>query len=363
MKQRLTRRRLNRATLTRQLLTGRAELSAEAVIEQVGGVQAQDPEPPYIGLWNRIDGFRRDDLATLLDVRAVVRATLHRGTQHLVTAEDYLWLRPTLEPMLRVRRKGAFGRLTAGVDPEELAAAARSELSGRTTTRPELGRALAGRWPGRDPVALASSAQMLLPVLHPPPAGLWGRRGPVPFALAEDWLGRALTAEADPARLVLRHLAAFGPATVGDVQAWSGTTRLREVVDGLRPRLRQFGGEDGEELLDLPDAPLPEEELPVPVRFLALLDDVVLGHADRARLMTAERRRHLVVEPAVLVDGFVRGLWSLAREADGRAVLTVRLFSPLTPRERQETAEEGAALLRFAVPDADRHDIRFASVE
>ncbi|MDH6228669.1 winged helix DNA-binding domain-containing protein [Streptomyces sp. MJP52] len=363
MTRHLTRRRLNRATLARQLLTGRTELSAEAVIEQMAGVRAQDPEPPYIGLWNRIDGFRKDDLATLLDVRAVVRATLYRGTQHLVTAEDYLWLRPTLEPVLRARREGAFGRLTAGVDPGELARAARSELSGRTTTRPELGRALAGRWPGRDPGALAGSAQLLLPVLHPPPAGLWGRRGPVPFALAEDWLGRRPAAEADPARLVLRHLAAFGPATVGDVQAWSGTARLREVVDALRPALREFKGEDGEELFDLPDAPLPGEDLPVPVRFLALLDDVVLGHADRARLMTAERRRHLVVEPAVLVDGFVRGLWSLTHVADGRAVLTVRLFSPLTPRERDEAAEEGAALLRFAAPEANRHDIRFTSAE
>jgi hypothetical protein len=363
MKERLTRRRLNRATLTRQLLTERAELSAEAVIQQLAGVQAQDPEPPYIGLWNRIDGFRKDDLATLLDVRAVVRATLYRATQHLVTAEDYLWLRPTLEPMLRVRRDGAFGRLTAGVDTGRLADAARAELTGRVMSRPELGRALAGRWPGRDPFALASSAQLLLPVLHPPPSGLWGLRGPTPFTLAEEWLGRAPDGEADPARLVLRHLAAFGPATVKDVQAWSGATRLREVVERLRPGLRELRGEDGEELLDLPDAPLPDEDLPVPVRFLALLDDVVLAHADRARLMTAERRRHLVVEPAVLVDGFIRGLWSLDRGRDGRAVLTVRLFAPLTPRERDETAQEGAALLRFAAPEADRHDIRFTPVE
>ncbi|MET8575831.1 winged helix DNA-binding domain-containing protein [Streptomyces sp. NPDC005012] len=359
MTERLTRRRLNRATLARQLLTARAELSAEAVIEQVAGVQAQDPAPPYIGLWNRIDGFRKEDLATLLEVRSVVRATLHRGTQHLVTAEDYLWLRPTLEPMLRVWRKGAFGRLTAGVDLEDLAEDARSELSGRIVSRPELGRALAARRPGHDPVALARSVQALLPVLHPPPDGLWGRRGPTPFALTQDWLGRAPADAPDPARLVRRHLAAFGPATVKDVQAWSGATRLREVVEELRPGLREFRGEDGEELFDLPDAPLPAEDLPAPVRFLALLDDVVLAHADRSRLMTAERRRHLVVEPALLVDGFVRGLWSLAREPDGRAELTVRLFSPLSRREREETAEEGAALLRFAAPEADRHAIRF----
>jgi hypothetical protein len=362
MKERLTRRRLNRATLSRQSLDGRAELSAEAMIERQAGLHARSPEPPYIGLWNRVDGFRKEDLATLLDLRAVVRATLHRGARYLVTAEDYLWLRPTLEPMLRVRREGALGRRTAGVEPGHLVAAARALLTGRVTPPPELGRALAERWPGHDPVALASSARMLLPVLHPPPSGLWGRRGPALFVLAEEWLGRALTRRPDPGRLVTRHLAAFGPATVEDVQAWSGTTRLREVVDELRPRLREFRGEDGEELLDVPDAPLPAEDLPAPVRFLPPQDDVVLAHADRTRL-SEEGGRRPAGEPAVLVDGFLRGAWSLLREADGRAVLTVRLFAPLTRRQRDEVAEEGAALLRFAAAEADRHDIRFTAAE
>jgi hypothetical protein len=362
MKERLSRRRLNRATLTRQSLDERAELSAETMIERLAGVHAQDAEPPYIGLWNRVAGFRTEDLATLLDLRAVVRAALHRGARYLVTAEDYLWLRPTLEPMLRARRERALGRRTAGVDPGHLAAAARSLLAGRIVPRPELGRALAARWPGQDPVALARSARMLLPVLHPPPSGLWGRRGPAPFVLAEEWLGRLPARRPDPAGLVTRHLAAFGPATVEDVQAWSGVTGLREVTGELRPRLREFRGEDGEELLDLPDAPLPEEDRPVPVRFLARQDDVVLAHADRTRLAEAGGRRGPGA-PALLVDGFVRGVWSLAREADGRAVLTVRLSAPLTRRQRDEAAEEGAALLRFAAAGANRHDIRFTSAD
>ncbi|WP_432117699.1 winged helix DNA-binding domain-containing protein [Streptomyces sp. bgisy032] len=364
MAARLTRRALNRATLERQLLTRRADVSAPAVIETLTGLQAQDPDPPYVGLWSRIEGFRLEELTKLLEERAVVRATLFRGTQHLVTADDYLWLRPLLQPMLDRWQKAAFGKQTAGLDLDELAAAARAALTGRTVARPELGRLLAQDRPGHDPVALARSLQGLLPIVHPPPDGTWGRRGTTPFALAGEWLGRPLAEDASPGRLVLRHLAAFGPATVKDVQAWSGMTRLREVVEELRPGLRVFVGEGGEELFDVPDAPLPDPDTAVPVRFLAALDNVVLGHADRSRLMTDEQRRHVIVEAAVLVDGSVRALWVIKREGrdKAKAVLTVKRFSPLTAREESEVLEEGARLLRFAAADAETHDIRFTDV-
>ncbi|GGQ77691.1 winged helix DNA-binding domain-containing protein [Streptomyces althioticus] len=363
MVERLTARALNRATLQRQLLTTRTRLSPLAVIEHLAGLQAQDPDPPYIGLWSRIDGFRIEDLTTLLEQRAVVRATLFRGTQHLVTADDYLWVRPLLQPMLDRWRKGGFGRQTAGVDLGELAEAARGALTGgRTMNRPELGRLLAERWPGCDPVALARSVQGLLPVVHPPPDGTWGRRGVTPFALAEEWLGRPLTGDASMERLVLRYLAAFGPATVKDVQAWSGTTRLRAVVEELRPRLEVFAGENGEELFDLPDAPLPGPDTEVPVRFLAALDNVVLAHADRSRFMSDDRRPYVIVEPAVLVDGVVRALWGIKRQK-GTAVLTVKCFSPLGAREKEEVTDEGVRLLGFAAGDAERHEIRFAPVD
>ncbi|MEU8384874.1 winged helix DNA-binding domain-containing protein [Streptosporangium sp. NPDC048865] len=356
----LTRRALNRATLERQLLLRRADVPALTVIERLAGLQAQDPDPPYIGLWARIEAFRIDDLTRLLYRREVVRATMFRGTQHLVAAEDYLWLRPLLQPMLDRWQRGGFGRFTAGLDLGELAAAARAILGEDTLTRPELGRALAGRWPGRDPVALARSVQGLLPVVHPPPDGTWGRRGTTPFALAEHWLGRPPAAGPPAGELVVRYLAAFGPATVRDVQAWSGMTRLREVVESLRPRLRVFGGEDGRELFDLPDAPRPDPGVPAPVRFLAALDNVLLAHADRTRVVSDDRRGHVVVDAAVTVDGFVHGLWNIERDGN-TATLVVRLLEPLSGQDEAAVTEEGARLLRFAAPAA-AHDIRFRPV-
>jgi hypothetical protein len=361
---RLDRRALDRATLTRQLLLGRHDLPVTAAVERLGGLNAQDPEPPYLSLWARLDGFDRAALTRAMEDRSVVRGALLRATQHLATAADYLAWRPLLHPVL-ARSRQTFAQATGtGVDLDELAATARALLTERPLTRPELGRRLAERWPGSDRVALAWSAQFLLPLVHPPPSGTWGVRGPTPLVLADAWLGRPLSTSSTPDDLVLRHLAAFGPATTMDVQAWSGLTRLREVTDRLRPQLRSFRNEAGKELFDLPDAPRPDPDTPAPVRFLPPFDNLLLAHADRTRVMTDEHRRRVcvgaVVEPAVLVDGQVAAIWKLAR-TPGRAILEIEPLAPLSAADRTTVSEEGERLLAFAADDAPDHDLRFVS--
>jgi len=272
----LTRRALNRALLRRQALLERAVVPAEDMVGRLVAVQAQEPDAPYVGLWTRLEGFDHDQLARLLEDRRVVRSTVLRGTQHLVRADDYLWLRPLVQPALERVWRGTLGRGTDGVDPAELASAARGLLAGRTLTRPQLRDLLAERWPDRDAQALAWAAQALVPVVHPPPAGTWRRRGVIPFALAEEWLGRPLAAEPAPEALLRRYLAAFGPASAADAQAWSGLTRLGEVAERLRGELRSFRNEAGRELLDLADAPLADPDTPAPVRFLPEFDNLLL---------------------------------------------------------------------------------------
>jgi hypothetical protein len=358
-------RALNRATLARQLLLERTDRTPLDVIRHLVGLQAQDPELPYLGLRARITGFAIADLEALLERREVVRATLHRATQHLLAADDYRWVRPALGPMLARTYRGVWAKQLRDVDPAELAAASRDLIGDGVVSRPDLGRALAERWPAVPPVGLARSAQALLPVVHPYPDGTWGRRGPTPFALAGAHLGTG----PDPGpplarleRLVLRYLAAFGPASVRDVQAWSGLTRLREVVEGLRPRLRGLTDDTGRELVDLPDAPRPPADLPAPLRFLPLLDNTVLAWADRSRIVPDELRTPLVVEAAVLVDGTVAGLWRI-RRADGAAVLEVDLARPLSRADLAALEAEGAGLLRFAAADATGHDLRIRAPE
>lgn len=241
----LTDRALNRATLERQFLLRRSAGSVLDAVRHLVGLQAQAANAPYLGLWSRLESFEIAALTGLLTDRRVVRAGSLRGTQHLTTADDYLWLRPLTRPAGLRGRQAAFGRRTAGVDLDELADVAESLLAGRTLTRPQLRDLLAERWPDRDAEALAWSVQMLLPIVHPPPNGTWGVGGATPFALAREWIGCDVVSDPEPAPLVRRYLAAFGPATVPDLQAWSGLTRLRDVVEHLRPGLRTFRDETG----------------------------------------------------------------------------------------------------------------------
>jgi hypothetical protein len=356
----LTRRALNRTTVARQALLERATVPALDMVGRLVAMQAQEPDAPYVGLWTRLEGFGHEELARLLEDRLVVRSTVLRGTQHLVGADDYLWLRPLVQPVLERVWRGTLGRRTDGVDPAELATATRGLLAGRTLTRSQLRDLLAERWPDRDHQALAWAAQALVPVVHPPPAGTWRRRGAVPFVLAEEWLGRPLAAPA-PETLLRRYLAAFGPASVADVQAWSGMTRLREVADHLGGELRSFRDQAGRELLDLPDAPLVDPDVPAPARFLPEFDNLLLGHADRTRVL-GDEHRGLVVGglAAVLVDGFARAVWTITREGDTATLVVEAQGDPLPAADRAAVAEEGARLLAFAAADATGHDVRFA---
>jgi hypothetical protein len=358
----LSLRALNRATLERQLLLRRRRMPALAAVHHLGGLQAQLPNSPYIGLLARLDGFAVEELSRLIHDREVVRAVLLRATQHLSTAADFLSLRPLLQPVLDRGRQAAMGRLTAGVDLAELAATGRALLRGRTLTRPQLRALLAERWPDRDPDALAWSVQYLVPLVHVPPGITWRTGGVVRCALAEDWLGRPLPESPSMDSLIHRHLAAFGPATTADMQTWSGLRRLDAAVERLRPQLRVHRDEAGRELFDLPGAPLPDEDIPAPPRFLPEFDNLMIAHADRTRVMTGAHRRRVItgsmVRATLLVDGFVRGTWTIKRERS-TATLTVELFAPLAAHDQASVAEEGARLLTFTSPDADDHQIRF----
>ncbi|WP_083903418.1 winged helix DNA-binding domain-containing protein [Nocardiopsis alkaliphila] len=354
----LDHRSLNRATPHRQLLLRSSDMSAVEVIEHLVGLQAQDPVPPDVGLWSRMRNFGIDDLEKSLHERAVVRSTLFRGTQHLVSAEDYLWLRLLLQPMSDRWQKGGFGRFTRGIDLVALAGRARVVIGTGVVARPDLGRALAGQGRGRARPFGTGSASGGPSATERPSGAARDHSVHVGRAMARA----AVVRGALPQDLVLRYLASFGPATVKDIQTWSDMTRLREVVGRLRHRLLVLGGEEGADLFDLPDAPRPDPDTSAPVRFLAALDNVVLGHADRSRIMRQEQRKHVIVHAALFVDGFVHGLWKIDR-TKGSVVLSVRLFESLPSTEKENVLREGGRLLRFAAGGADDHDIRFTMVQ
>jgi hypothetical protein len=320
-----------------------------------------------VGLWNRLDGLRGDQVSALLERRQAVRMALMRSTIHLVTAEDCLWLRPLVQPVIERSTNGAFGRKLAGLDRDELAAAGRAFLDERPLTFSELGARLRERWQDRDAAAMAQAVRARVPLVQVPPRGLWGRSGPIEHTSVESWLGRPVASDPSPATMVLRYLAAFGPATVRDVQAWSGLTRLAEVVDRLRPELVTFRDGEGRELFDLPDAPRPDPATPAPARLLYDYDNLLLSHADRSRFVTDDYRARgqefvttNVMPSIVLVDGFTAGTWKVLRQR-GTATLAIQPFTGRLPEPVEAVlTTEGAGLLDFLAPD-DTHEIEFVA--
>jgi hypothetical protein len=327
-------------------------------------MQAQAPTPPYIGLWTRLKNFHPDELERLILERRAVRIALMRNTVHLVSARDCLALRPLMQPVFdRTLYSSRANRAhLEGIDIEALVAAGRTLLEVKPRTAKELGELLQEQWPERDPTSLARAIRHLVPLVQVPPRGVWGKSGPAAHTTAEAWLGRPLDPAPSLEETILRYLGAFGPATVKDVQTWSGLSRLGEVIERIRGSLRIFRDESGKELFDVPEAPMPDPDTLAPPRFLPEFDNLILSHADRTRIIAEEYRKAIaskngMVPASVLVDGFVRGTWKTKRSRD-KVALEIKPFEPLAKKNRDALAEEGERLIRFT--GAESYEIRFA---
>ncbi|MFC5467426.1 winged helix DNA-binding domain-containing protein [Cohnella suwonensis] len=360
-------RALNRALLERQLLLRRSPMSALEAMEHLVGMQAQAPNPPYYGLHSRLEHFSHAELSELIRSRQATRIALMRSTIHLVSARDCLALRPLIQPVLERQFKGNYGQEVAGLDLSELASAGRALVDERPRTFAELESALAELkpWTGRDKHALSYAVRTFVPLVQIPPRGLWGESGQATHASAEAWFGAPLDRSRDEEWLVERYLAAYGPASVKDMQAWSGQTKLYEAFRRMLPRLRIYRSEDGRELFDLADATLPDENAPAPVRYIAEFDNLLLSHAQRSRIISETHRKRIftvngIIRSSVLLDGFVAGIWKIER-AKGAATLSVELFRQATGQEQDELLAEGNRLLDFAASDCGERDIRIVA--
>jgi len=371
MTERLSRRELNRATLARQLLLERSAVGPVEAVRHLVGLQAQAPWAPYFQLLSRLDRFVPDDLGRLLLDRTLVRVVTLRGTIHLMTVPDAAAIRPLVQAVLERGLTSQKERREAleGADLDAIAAAGRPLLDAEALTPKELGARLAERFPGILPEALATVVRNRVPTVQTTPRAVWGRQGTPRLMTFDAWVGGgpggAPTTAVGPMpldELVRRYLAAFGPASVKDVQVWSGLSRLRQVVDGMGDELRPFLDEDGVELYDLPDAPRPGADAEAPVRLVGEFDNLLLSHADRRRFLADEDRPRLAtlngVQPStLLVDGEVAGWWRTER-AKGSITLVAQPWRRLPRGARPGIRAEATRLLALVAPDLDRRDVR-----
>jgi Winged helix DNA-binding domain len=337
----LTLRELNRALFARQLLLERHKLGVQQAVEKLCAIQAQWPPSPYLALWSRLEGFRKEQLTRALARHKVVRSTLFRITLHITSARDYPYYaaaflvaardatpRVTAEKLEELSRRVRAAAMQAPVTHEQVEALASAEMGGF-------------RWRTRT----------LTPLVHLPPGGTWSHYGRVQLRAMEAVLGVELPSRGDGAeRLVRRYLAAFGPATREDLLRFGGL-RVGDVRAGLeRVRTVTFRDERGRVLLDLPRAPLPDGDTPAPVRFLPKWDSSLLAYAppERTRILPEQFRSKVIgrngdVLPTVLVDGFVAATWDLGTKRD----LTITPLRRLTKQERAEIDDEGERLVEF----------------
>ncbi|MFE2555886.1 winged helix DNA-binding domain-containing protein [Streptomyces sp. NPDC059352] len=365
----LSPRALNRATLDRQLLLRRSPLGVEDAVAHLLGLQAQNTKPPYYALAARLEGFRPEQLSTLMESRAVARIVTMRSTVHTHTARDAVALRRLVQPGAPDRELAVFvGRKGLdGVDLDRLAARSRELVEERPRTPKQLREELLQEWPDADPLSLSVAARCILHLVQVTPRGLWGRGGQVALTTTDVWFGDAVPAEtADLDETVLRYLGAFGPASVKDMQTWCGLTHLGAAFERLRPRLLVFQDERGTELFDLPDAPRPDEDTPAPPRFLPEFDNLLLSHADRTRVVTPENRSRSwkgnQAFRVFLLDGVLAGLWHL-EETKERVTMAIEPFEAIDRRQREELLAEAERTLEVMGPQGVPYEIVFRAPE
>jgi len=356
----LSQRQLNRTLLARQHLLERSSMSASAMIAHLVGMQSQVPTDPYTGLWTRLHDFGPDDLSRLMLDRDAVRASLMRGMIHVATRDDYLRLQPVMMPLHEraIPRIAGTRIVPAEVVPAILAAGAELLRSVPMTSK-ALGAAIHGRFPEHLPASLAAVCRFGLPLVQVTPRGIWGASHQPTWALASEWLAEPVPDDPTPDEVIARYLAAFGPATIADIQAWSGLTGLRVAIARMRPNLRTYRNEQGQEVFDVPGAPVLPGDVPAPVRFLPEFDNALLSHRDRTRIISEERRKVIGTtngrfQATYLLDGFVAGTWRIECTGDC-ATMVVRPFESHSREEMADLEEEGRALLAFLSDAGSRH--------
>ncbi len=359
----LSLRQLNRTLLARQLLLERSRLDCLVAIETLVALQSQIPNPPYIGLWTRLQRFQRRDLTSLLESRQVLRAPWLRSTLHLVSAPDHQRFQPVIQPALARGLRSFFGARARDLDIERLIEIAKPYLEAETPAIGALRDKLQEHEPERDKQAMAYAVRSYLPLAQIPPSGTWGVGTRATYTTAESWLGAPASASTEPDALFRRYLAAFGPANVMDFQTWTGMTSLKTRLAPALKDLVTYQDESGKMLNDLPDLPIAAADAPAPVRFLPEYDNILIAHKDRGRILPEAQRKKVFVSAgrvlgSVLIDGFVGAIWKSRRDKTA-ARLLVSLFAPQPDDILGEIEAEGLALLRFIEDDAEDFSLAF----
>jgi hypothetical protein len=329
MRRAVTLRELNRTLLLRQLLLERKRMTPLKAVTKLVALQAQYAPSPYVALWSRVEGFRKEQLSFN---RAIVKAGSFRTTLHVMARAEFPYIASSYIESGRGRTEGL------GVDIDALWAAIPDEpLRGAELTE------LAQRVLGTDDFWTISFAYRALPLVRTEPVGPWPHTKPSPVVL---WREPLPDARESSIRVVRQYLAGYGPATRDDIVQFTGF-KIRQIAPAL-DGLRTLEDEEGRTLYDVPRAPLADARLKVPVRFLPAFDSIILAHRDRSRILPPEyleaviNKKNATTKNTFTVAGFVAGAWRIDKKK-----VVVEPFAPLPLKWRRQVEQEGAQLASF----------------
>jgi len=360
----LTLRALNRALLARQMLLTRRRLGVVDAIERLACLQGQWAPSPYVALWTRLAGFKREDLTAPIDTGLVIKATLMRATLHLVSAKEYAgYALATLDGRFAAWRPPGGPDLAALRDIHDRV----FKFAATPRTRDEIREFIARDAPKDERLRnwYLFAAVTASGIIWEKSGALWEHRQLARFVAPPAKLRKAPKPDAAFDLVARRYLGAFGPSTIGDLASWTGCRAppLREALRRIAPDLRRFRDERGRELFDLAKAPRPAADTVAPARFLARFDAAILGHdaAARTRILPAEYKKQVIFSAEVwttfLVDGFVAGRWKIAG-TPRQAVLELLPFKRLAKSDKTALVDEGERLVRFYYPESKTHGVR-----
>ncbi len=345
---------LRLSTLSRQMLLERADAGVLDALGRLAGLNAQHRRSPYIALWSRLRAFQRSDLETALTAGHVVKATLMRGTLHLVPAEAhtsyFIGLTDARERALR----SFFPRVAASIDGDRLRGILRPKLSTASMAFRELERVLQPHFPEAPPQSLSFAAKSLAPLGQTPPSAAFAAGG----APMYRWVDFASGIRPEGAQEFLfdRYLRAFGPATLQDFAQWSGLG-LKEA-EAVRARL----GDRLEELawgsvtyLDIPGLPPPADSTRPPVRLLPRWDNLLLAYKDRTRILPKDLQHKVIMRDGrvlatFLAEGEVAGTWAV-EESVRQCTVVLLPLRKLSAQVLDDVRQEADALARWLCPE------------
>jgi Winged helix DNA-binding domain len=317
-------RELNRTLLARQMLLERKRQSAVRAVSRLVALQAQYAPSPYVALWSRVAGFRKEHLT---DNEALVKAGTLRTTLHVMARDDY----PFIVSAAIDSRRGRTENL--GVDVDAL----RRALPRRPLTSAEI-QQIAERVLGTDDRWTIAFSLRALPFVRVGVVGPWPHTKPPPARL---WDAKLPDPQEAATRVVWAYLAGYGPATIEDVEHFT-SFRKRQIG----PALEGLAERDG--MFDVPRGRTMSGRERAPVRFLPAYDSIILAHNDSSRIVPPEyaeavyNRKNATTKNTFTVDGFVAGAWRIERQR-----LVVEPFERLPSKARREVDEEGARLLAW----------------